>query len=181
MKYSRVMLTIDPAKNCLLNEFRVLATDILAGGGNVDLTAVYWDQELRQAIAPMEQVIAFMKALYPVTLGLSFLVAAGVAVLLTLMSAKEAAILRVLGNSKARCRVILCLQTVLVCLVGLVMGHVGAVVMAYLMLPAGDAAGLMVPALGRVGLYLLYTVLGAAGTSAVMTEKNPLELLQVKE
>ena len=29
--------------------------------------------------------------------------------------------------------------------------------------------------------YLLYTLLGAIGASAVMTGKNPLELLQVKE
>lgn len=179
--YSQVTLTIDPAMNRQLDLFRAKADPIIARGGTVPLTALYWDQELRQAIAPMEQVISFMKALYPVTLGLSFIVAAGIAVLLSLLSAKEAAILRVLGNSKTQCRVILCLQTVLVCGVGLILGHLGATAMAYIMLPAEDAIGLMLPALGRVGLYLLYTVLGAVGASAVMTGKNPLELLQVKE
>lgn len=181
LKYERVGLTIDPTMNRQLDEFRDQASNIVPGGGTVSLTAIYWDQELRQAIAPMEQVISFMKALYPVTLGLSFIVAAGIAVLLSLLSAKEAAILRVLGNSKAQCRAVLCLQTVLVCMVGLILGHLGAVAMAYLMLPAEDAAGLLLPALGRVGLYLLYTILGAVGASAVMTGKNPLELLQVKE
>lgn len=181
MKYDRVILTVDPAKNRQLDEFRTKVSDIITRGGSVPLSAIYWDQELRQAIAPMEQVISFMKALYPVTLGLSFIVAAGIAVLLSLLSAKEAAILRVLGNSTMRCRVILCLQTVLVCAVGLVIGHLGATAMAYVMLPVEDVAGLMTPALGRVGLYLLYTVLGAVGASAVMTGKNPLELLQVKE
>ena len=180
LKYNWVTLTIDPAKNRQLDDFRALVPNIIRNGGTMPLTALFWDQELRQAIAPMEQVISFMKALYPVTLGLSFLVAAGVAVLLTLMSAREAAILRVLGNSKTRCRVILCLQTVLVCVAGLIVGHLGAVAMAYIMVPDA-AAGLMVPALGRAGLYLLFTVLGAVGTSIVMTGRNPLELLQVKE
>ena len=181
LMYDRVVLTIDPAMNRRLDEFRTQASDIIPGGGTVPLTALYWDQELRQAIAPMEQVISFMKALYPVTLGLSFIVAAGIAVLLTLLSAKEAPILRVLGNSTNQCRVILCLQTVLVCGVGLIIGHLGAIVMTHVMLPPEDAAGLLLPALGRVGLYLLYAILGAVGASAVMTNKNPLELLQVKE
>lgn len=181
LMYDRVVLTIDPAMNRRLDEFRDQASNIIPGGGTVPLTALYWDQELRQAIAPMEQVISFMKALYPVTLGLSFIVAAGIAVLLSLLSAKEAAILRVLGNSKTQCRAILCLQTVAVCGVGVIIGHLGAIAMAYIMIPPEDAAGLLLPALGRVGLYLLYTVLGAVGASAVMTGKNPLELLQVKE
>lgn len=181
MRYNRVLLTIDPAQNRRLDEFKEQAAGILSGGGSVELTGLYWDQELRQAVKPIEQVISFMEALYPVTLALSFVVAAGIAILLSLLSAKEAAILRVLGNSKMTCRVILCLQTILPCIVGLVMGHLGAVAMAYLMLPAGEAAGLVLPGLGRAGLYLLYTVLGAVGASAVMTGKNPLELLQVKE
>lgn len=181
LRYDQVILTIDPAKNRQLDAFRPVADNIIANGGAVPLLAIYRDRELRQAIAPMEQVISFMKALYPVTLALSFIVAAGIAVLLSLLSAKEAAILRVLGNSKMTCRVTLCLQTLLPCAIGLVIGHLGAVAMAYLMLPAQQAAGLMLPALGRAGLYLLYTLLGAIGASAVMTGKNPLELLQVKE
>lgn len=181
--YRKAIFTIDPKFNRQMDMVREELSQLVQKGSSdsANLTAIYWDQELRQAIAPMEQVISFMKALYPVTLGLSFIVAAGIAVLLSLLSAKEAAILRVLGNSKTTCRVILCLQTILPCIVGLVIGHLGAVAMAYLMLPAEDAAGLMFPALGRVGLYLLYTVLGAVGASAVMTGKNPLELLQVKE
>lgn len=181
--YSKAIFTIDPKFNRQLDTVQEALSRLVQKGSSdsANLTAIYWDQELRQAIAPMEQVISFMKALYPVTLGLSFVVAAGIAILLSLLSAKEAAILRVLGNSKTTCRVILCLQTILPCIVGLVIGHLGAVAMAYLMLPAEDAAGLMLPALGWVGLYLLYTVLGAVGASAVMTGKNPLELLQVKE
>ncbi len=180
LTYDRVTLTIDPAKNRQLDEFRAQASNILANGGRTPLRAFYQDEELRQAVIPMEQVIAFMKALYPVTLALSALVAAGIAILLTLMSAKEAAILRVLGNTRTRCRMILCLQTVLVCAVGLVIGSLGAAAMAYLMAPA--AADRLVPsALGRTGLYLLFNILGAVGASIVMTAKNPLELLQVKE
>ena len=129
----------------------------------------------------MEQGITLMKTLYPVTLALSLIVAAGISILLSLLSAKEAAILRVLGNSKARCRAILCLQNILPCFAGLVAGHLVAVVMAHVMLPTGDAAGLLLPALGRTGLYLLSAVLGAAVASVAMTAKDPLELLQVKE
>lgn len=179
--YNRVSLTVDPARNRQLEEFREKVPDIISNGGAWAITALYWDQELRQAIVPMEQVISLMKTLYPITLALSLAVAAGISILLSLLSAREAAILRVLGNSKTRCRAILCLQNILACFAGLAAGHLGAVVMAYVMLPPADAAGLMLPALGRAGLYLLFSVLGAVGASVAMTAKNPLELLQVKE
>ena len=49
-------------------------------------------------MAPLENSVELMRVLYPVTLVLSLLVAAGIAALFIMTSAKEAAIIRVLGE-----------------------------------------------------------------------------------
>lgn len=181
MGYDRAIFTLDPAQNRQLPEFREAAEAIVSdySAGRQELRALFWDQELTQAVEPLEQVISFMEILYPVTVALSVLVSAGVAVLLTLTLAKEAAILRVLGNGKARCRTILCLQTILVCILGLVLGT--AIAWGYAAVSLSDAGALLSEALIRAGLYLAASIIGSVVSCVLMTLGNPLELLQVKE
>ena len=139
-----------------------------------------WDEELRQAVVPLEGSIQLMRVLYPVTLVLSLLCAAGVAVLFIMTSAKEAAILRVQGTTKLRTQVILGLQQALTCFAGLVMGLVGVLLYVGSARPsmlAGITAGSVLCALG----YLLAAVAGSVASASVVTGKHPLEMLQVKE
>lgn len=182
MTYYKATFTIDPAKNKELDAFREALDEIISApeAGTVQLAAVLWDQELTQAVGPLERVITFMRTLYPIVVVLSALASAGVTILVTMTLARDAAIFRVLGSSRKRTQAMLWLQTVPVCLAGLAVGYVGARLLAYGSLGAG-AKTLMLPALGCGALYLAAAALAAFGCAMAMTAKNPLQLLQVKE
>ena len=137
-------------------------------------------EELRQAVAPLEGSIQLMRALYPVTLVLSLLCAAGVAALFIMTSAKEAAILRVQGTTKLRTQVILGLQQAVACSVGLAAGLTGVLLYVGSARPTmlgGVAASSGLCALG----YLAAAVIGSVSSASVVTGRHPLEMLQVKE
>ena len=132
------------------------------------------------AIAPLENSAELMQVLYPVTLVLSLLVAAGLAVLFVMTSAKEAAIMRVLGTSRLRSRVVLALQTAFTSLGGLAVGFLG--VLVYTARTRPDLFANLAGASGFCAvLYLLAAIAGSAASASVVTGRNPLELLQVKE
>lgn len=182
MTYYKATFTIDSAKNRELQTFREDLDEIIAApeAGTSQLSAVLWDQELTQAVGPLEQVITFMRTLYPIVVILSALASAGVTILVTMTLSRDAAIFRVLGSSRRRTQAMLWLQTVPACLVGLIAGHTGSRLLAYGVLGA-EAANLMLPALCCALLYFAASALAALCYSAAMTANNPLQLLQVKE
>ena len=179
--YTKAHVTLDPALNRELGRFHdVLSSAAAAQSGMVSLRAVIWDEELRLAVAPLENSIELMEVLYPVTLTLSLLVAAGLAVLFVMTSAREAAILRVLGTSKLRSRVMLALQNVLTSLSGLLLGLLG--VLAYTSRTRPELLASLVGASVLCAvLYLLAAIIGAGASAVAVTHRNPLELLQVRE
>lgn len=143
----------------------------------IPLRPVIWDEELTQAVEPLENSIRLMEVLFPVALALSLL-AAGVSALLILTEAREAAIMRVLGTTKLRSRIILSLQMIFMVLAGLMIGLTVAFAWA-------GSLGLAWAAMGLSALcaaaYLLCAAGGSAVGSVVVTNRPPLELLQVKE
>lgn len=181
MLYAQAHFSLDTAKNREIDRFQAVADSVAAGTGRgVPLRAVIWDDELRQAVEPLEDSIVLMRLLYPVVLALSLLVAAGIAALFVMTSAREAAILRVLGTSKLRSRTMLVLQNGLTSLAGLLLGLLA--VAAY----TGRARPELLAGLAGAGglcaaLYLLAAVLGAAASAVSVTGKHPLELLQARE
>ena len=182
ISYSRARVTLDPSHNRELFKFSQSINNITAtqSAGSVALHAVIWDDELRLAVAPLENSIALMEVLYPVTLLLSLLTTAGIAVLFVMTFAREAAIMRVLGTTKRCSATMLALQNVLTSLAGLLLGLLGILAYTGRMQPellASFAWTSVVCAL----LYLLATVTSAGVSSMVVTSRNPLELLQVKE
>lgn len=90
LAYIRAHFSLDPAKNREMAGFRTVLEEIVSapGAGLTPLRAVLLDEELRQAVEPLEDSIALMKLLYPVVVVLSVLVAAGVSVLFVMLSAK---------------------------------------------------------------------------------------------
>ena len=113
MLYSKAVFTVDPAQTRNTSELQA-AIDELANApriGGVPVRIILWDEELRLAVEPLEASIRLMEILYPITLVLSLLTAAGIAVLFVMTSAREAAILRILGTTKLRSRAMLALQT----------------------------------------------------------------------
>jgi len=182
MNYLQAHFELDPARNRELGQFRVELDGILEAvqGRGAALRALLWDEELTEAVEPLEDSVVLMKLLYPAVVVLSILVAAGVSVLFVVLSAKEAAILRIQGTSKLRTILMLSLQQAFTCFAGLVVGLVG--ILLYIGGTRPDLLGSIAPgAAGCAVLYLAAGVLGAAVSSAAVTGKNPLEMLQVKE
>ena len=182
MLYSKAVFTVDPAQTRNISELQA-AIDELANApriGGVPVRIILWDEELRMAVKPLEASIRLMEILYPVTLALSLLAAAGVTALLIMLSAREAAIMRVQGTTKRRSRVMLALQTAVTSLAGLLLGLGGALAYAGRTRPE-LLAGLVGASVLCAMLYLLAAIAGAAASAAAVTGRNPLELLQVKE
>ncbi|MCI8681298.1 MAG: hypothetical protein HFF81_11025, partial [Oscillospiraceae bacterium] len=181
MLYSKAVFTVDPAQTRNTSELQA-AIDELANApriGGVPVRIILWDEELRLAVEPLEASIRLMEILYPITLVLSLLTAAGIAVLFVMTSAREAAILRILGTTKLRSRAMLALQTAVTSLAGLLLGVAG--VLAY----AGRTrpellAGLVSASVLCAVLYLLAAIAGAVLSAVSVTARNPLELLQVR-
>ena len=182
MLYSKAVFTVDPAKNRELDAFRAVVDELANTPriGGVPVRTILRDEELRLAIEPIENSIRLMEVLYPVALVLSLLAAAGVSVLFVMLSAKEAAILRVQGTTRFRTVLMFSLQQVFTCFAGLLAGLIG--ILLYLGGTRPDLlTGLAPGAALCAGLYLTAGVTGAAVSSAAVTGKNPLEMLQVKE
>ena len=87
--------------------------------------------------------------------------------LFTLLSAKDAAILRFQGTGKAQTAAVLLLQQMFPCLAGLALGAAGSLL-------AGGAAR-------YAASYLAAGIAGAAVSAVLLVRKNPMELLQMRE
>lgn len=181
--YNKAVFCVNKDYNEKLDQVKAAVDEIRYrnDGGTVMLDAQVRDEALQEAVQPVEQLIRLTKALYPVALALSLLIAAGIAVLLFFTMSKEAAILRVLGNGKARLWATLCLYNLLVSLGGTVLGSAGAILLSIIVLPLETAAALAGDTLGRALCYILASLAGAGAAAVSATRKNPLELLQVKE
>lgn len=181
MLYAQAQLSLDPARNREIDQFRTALNSIIDGTKNrMALRALLWDEELRLAVEPLEDSIILMKLLYPIVFILSLLTAAGIAALFVMTSSKEAAIMRILGTTKRRSAAMLALQNVLTSLAGLLLGLMGVFTCMGSIEP-GLLASLAWTSVVCALLYLLATVVSAGVSSMVVTSRNPLELLQVKE
>ena len=173
--YSAAEFAINPLKNREIPAIReALKLDVpwTTAVYKISVRLEIFDEELRQAVVPLERNIELMEVLYPVTLVVSVLIGAGLALLLTLQSVREAAIMRVLGITKLWVRVQLTAEQLLLCIIGLVLGLVGLMILAGL---AGANPWLC------AALYLAGTAAGAAVAAVTVSNRAPLELLQVKE
>jgi hypothetical protein len=153
---------------------------------NEDLNRIIWsihpwlntldanihDEELRHVIEPMEQTLSLFRLLYPIAIVLSIILGAGLSVLLMLQNAKNAAIMTVLGMPKYKSRLMLWMELMIVCIAGAAIG------MAVL---AAITLGLGAPLLFTALPYIAGTITGAAIGAILITNKAPLDLLQVKE
>ncbi|MCL2407557.1 MAG: hypothetical protein FWC95_06470 [Defluviitaleaceae bacterium] len=137
---------------------------------------VVQDVELRTVITPLEQGLRIMEVLYPITIVLSALVGTGLAMIIMLQNAKNAAIMRVLGAPKQKSRMMLCAEQLLLCFGGIILGF------SVLAVIVGDVAAMWNGmSLICAALYLFGATLGAFAASVSITSKMPLELLQVRE
>jgi hypothetical protein len=172
--FAAAEFVIHPAFNRDLNAATRQIDTILARpfAGPEPMRLAVYDEELRLVIAPMEGLLSLLTMLYPVLLAVSVLIAAGLALLMAMQSTKNAALLRILGTTKRRVSVMLCVEQGLVCAAGLAVG-----LAAVFLLFGGDTA----QPLAAAGLYLGGALIGSIFAAWRITAKKPLELLQVKE
>lgn len=138
----------------------------------VAMRLMIWDEELYAAVEPMERTLSLFGILYPVTMAVFLVLGFGFQFLLLLLRRREAAVLRVLGNSAGTVRKLLAAEQIWLCVLGILAGVI-------LLLILGWQPALRV--WQAAGLYLLGSVAGIVAGSIAVTGKRPLELLQVHE
>ena len=162
--------TIDPYFNHDLEEVSQQMTIIamrLRYPWRERLMVDVWDQELRIAVAAFEQHLALLRLLFPIALITSIVLGAGLTMLVMLQNAKIAAILRVLGMSTSKTRIVLWCQQIIICTCGVLAG----------VLLTNSILQPITVALPYLGGAIVGAVLGAI----LVTNKSPIDLLQVKE
>jgi hypothetical protein len=175
LRYISMRFEIDPAYNHEITQIQEKITEITErkGAGDVPLGLFLDDEELRMVVIPMEQNLSLLRLLYPVAIVLSVIIGLGLSLLLMLQNAKVAAIQRVLGTSKIKARTALCCEQMLICMFGLALGLVMLAILGW-----GFGAVL---SLSLAGLYLAGASVGMVIGAVVVTNRPPLELLQVRE
>ncbi len=177
LSYAAARFSIDPAKNRELDTFREEMKAIVEASraGRTELRCIFWDEELKQVVEPLEKNLRLMAVLYPVTVAVSVLIAAGLSLLMVLQTAKEAAIMRVLGATRRKVRAMLGAEQLLLCWFGITLG------VAALALTREGAAPITLAYFIYAALYFAGSVFGAVLGVILITNRMPLEMLQVKE
>ena len=174
LRYNDAELFIDARMVRELSEFRAFTDNMLRWprAGLTSFRAVYFEGDLLFALEPLEQNLRFLKILYPITLVLAFIIGTGFAMLIMAQNTKTAAIMRVLGATKRRIRVILCAELILVTLIGIILGLIVMII---------TTTGLNAQLLLAPSLYLGGSLIGTFLGSVFISRRTPIELLQVKE
>jgi putative ABC transport system permease protein len=137
------------------------------------LRFMVWDEELKIVIAQLEKNLSLLKVLYPVVIAVSVLIGAGLCFLLLLQATREAAIMRVLGTTRTAVRLALIIESLFLSVIGVILG----LGIARFLWMTSD----LVPLLVSAGLYLAGVLAGSVIGTISVTNKKPIELLQVKE
>jgi len=174
MGYFTVRFTIDPAFNRQLNtlsEQHDQAVRSIFTYPRRDLLLIdMWDQELRFGVASLAQHRSLLTLLFPVIAVISAVIGAGLVMLSMLQNAKNAATIRILGMSKQKARVMLWLGQIIICICGTLAGLFLTIAM-----------GLRTDFLIVIIPYLAGALIGATTGVILITNRPPLDLLQVKD
>ncbi|MCL2409531.1 MAG: hypothetical protein FWC96_07970 [Oscillospiraceae bacterium] len=178
--YITARLEIDPARNHELEAFQERLSDPLArnsihmdwGIQTIQLYMEIFDDEFRLIITPMEQNLELLRILYPIAIIAAVVLGLGLSLLFMLQHAKNAAIMRVLGSTKRRTRVLLCVEQLMVTLAGIILA-----LAAMPLFGMGFAAAFLLLA----GLYLAGAIFGGLIGAIIISGRAPLALMQVRE
>jgi len=174
-KFTVAHFNLDPKKN---RELAQLHTDMekVMGIYGGRLRFIIWDEELRLVIAQLEKNLSLLVVLYPVVIAVSVLIGAGLCFLLLLQATREAAIMRVLGTTRAYVRLTLIVEPLILSILGVMLG-----LGISRLLGMTSSLASAVPLLTSAGLYLAGVLAGSVAGAISVTNKKPIELLQVKE
>lgn len=174
-KFRIAHFVLDPTKNRELPQFSTSMENVMKVYSS-KFRFFIWDEELRIVVSQLEKNLSILKVLYPVVMAVSALIAAGLCFLLLLQKNREAAILRVLGTTRTVVRLALIVESFSLSLIGVVIG-LGLAALLWISSESVPMGALLTSA----GLYLAGALVGLVGGAILVTNKPPLELLQVKE
>ena len=173
-QYTGAHFVLDPKKNRELSQFQTEMEEVMKVYSG-KFRFMIWDEELRIVVAQLEQNLSLLSVLYPVVLAVSVLIGAGLCFLLLLQVTREAAILRVLGTTKAVVQLALIVEPLILSMIGVIFG----LGMYFWWTPSGLVP--VGPLLISAGLYLAGVLAGSISGAISVSNKKPIELLQVKE
>lgn len=170
--------SLDPKVNRELSQFSSDMEQVIKASvaGTRELRFILWDEELRIVLNQLDKNLSILKVLYPVVIAVSVLIGAGLCFLLLLQTTKEAAILRVLGTTRMAVRIALIGWPLCLSIIGAAVG----LGISRLLWRTSDLAAVG-PWLAGAGLYLAGVLAGSLTGAILVTNKKPMELLQVKE
>ena len=164
---------------------------VLADNDKVEELRAYAEKMISQSLrfspfvsytmdtAKLENIIRIrdlLELLFPIAVAAAVITGLIAPGMIIIQSAKEAAILRVLGTTKRRTRCILILEQVFLCMLGLIIAATGLI---------GYDTKMFLEAWKTLiicgGLFLLSCTLGVFAASVTVTQRRALELLQTKE
>jgi len=174
--YITVQFEVNPAKNREIESFREILEEIVTrrSAGAVLLTYDLFDGELEFVVRQMEENLYLLQLLYPVTILVALLIAAGLSLLVILQNTKNVAVMRVLGLSRKRTRQQCIMELGLINIVGLILGIFGFALL-------GGSGGFDTRLILFAAGYLVVTLLGSLIGAILVSSRSPLELLQVRE
>ena len=164
---------------------------VLADNGKVEELRAYAEKMISQSLrfspfvsytmdtAKLEDIIRIrdlLELLFPIAVAAAVITGFIAPGMIVIQSAKEAAILRVLGTTKKRTRCILVLEQIFLCIVGLIIAAAGLIIYDTKMFMEAWKTLIICG-----GLFLLGCTLGVWMASAAVTRRRALELLQTKE
>ncbi len=174
-RFTVAHFSLDPGKNRELPQLHADMEKVMQGLGG-KLNFIIWDEELRIVVAQLDKNLSLLKVLYPVVIGVSVLIGAGLCFLLLLQATREAAILRVLGTTRRAVRLALIIEPLVLSVLGVLLG-LGISRLLWMTSNLLTAVPLLISA----GLYLVGVLAGSVTGAISVTNKKPIELLQVKE
>jgi hypothetical protein len=173
--YVNFRFEIDPAYSRDISRVSAYLIEIVTRpeAGWMPLNLLVWDEELNMVVEPLERNISLLRLLYPVAIAICTAIGVGLSLLLMLQNAINAAVMRVLGSSRRRTRITLVLRQLIISFFGLFLGF-------FILLFAGWGFGVL-SALELMGIYFVGVTAGSIIGAVLVTNREVLELLQVKE
>ena len=173
--YNTVRIFMNTDMNRETEEFREIMEHLIRRHrGPVHLTFTLWDEELLYVVRQLEQNLALLHLLYPIVLVVSLLIGVGLSLLLMFQNMKDAAVMRMLGVTKTQARSRLIREQMMIIGVGLLLGAGGLIFIV-------NGIHVDVRSILYICLYFIAGVVGSTIGAVMITNREPLELLQVKE
>lgn len=161
------------ADNLLSDKFRSYADRIVSDESLAKQVTFVMDTS---KIDNLLKTLELMNKLYPMVVAAAVLIGGLLCGLIILQYSKEAAIMRVLGTTRLRTSMILVIEQLILCIVGIALG-VGGLILYNGAVLKEIASKLYLFA----GLYFAVSLVSTLICSAIATRRNVLNLLQTKE